>query len=117
VFGLMKSEERYVEISKISFRRYKNDVRRYTKRATKQLFLEWDGYDYYDGQFIKEYLSENPNSDIYPSIDHKLSVYYGYKNGLPAETIGNISNLCITKRIINSTKRDLISEDFKPQNN
>jgi hypothetical protein len=117
VFDLLKSEERYTEISKISFRRYKNDVRRYTKRSSKKLFMDWDGFDFYDKEYIRDYINEHPNSDLYPSIDHKLSVYHGFINNIPSEIIGGVSNLCITKRIINSTKRDLISEDFKPQNN
>jgi hypothetical protein len=33
-------------------------------------------------------------------------------NSIPPEEIGNINNLCITKRYINSMKNSLIEEDF-----
>lgn len=48
----------------------------------------------------------------YPTIDHKISVYYGFINNISPEEIGDISNLCITKRWINSTKRDSIESEF-----
>jgi hypothetical protein len=40
----------------------------------------------------------------YPTIDHKNSVFYGFMNNIPPEDISDISNLCITKRFINSSK-------------
>jgi hypothetical protein len=40
------------------------------------------------------------NSAIY----HKISVFYGFNNGIPAEEISKIGNLCITKRTNNSKK-------------
>lgn len=49
----------------------------------------------------------------YPTIDHKKSVHYGFINNISPEEISNISNLCITKRSINSTKRDMIESEFK----
>ena len=52
------------------------------------------------------------NDPNYPTIDHKISVYYGFKNSIDPNIIGSIDNLCITKRSINSSKRHLIEEEF-----
>jgi len=63
---------------------YKKVVRNTTKLNKKFLYENWDGFDYYDNEFIKGY----------------------------ASTIGSIDNLCITKRFINSIKNSLIEEEF-----
>ncbi len=72
----------------------------------------WSGYDYYDGEYIKDYLKLNPNDRLYPSIDHKISVYYGFMNNISVDDISDINNLCVTKTYINSKKRDLNEIDF-----
>lgn len=106
------SEYRYKEVSSNSYQLYKNEVRRLTKRNTKELFNRWDGYDYYDKSYIKDNIKLSHVSNDYPSIDHKISIYYGFKNDIHPSDIANISNLCITKRSINSYKRDIIDTDF-----
>jgi len=111
IVDVEKSEDRYTEINRISFRIYKNEVRRLTRKSSKVLYENWDGKDYYDGEYIKCYINDSPISNGYPTIDHKRSVYYGFKNNIPASEIADISNLCITKRCINSAKRDMI--DFE----
>ncbi len=45
---------------------------------------------------------------MYPSIDHKISLFYGFENNMNPEEIGSIDNLCITKRYINSIKGRVI---------
>jgi len=92
---------------------YKRHVRRHTNRHKKVLFELWDGYDYYDGEFIKGYLSYSPVHRYYPTVDHKISTYYGFVNNIPVEEISDISNLCMTKRFINSKKKEMIEENFK----
>lgn len=91
---------------------YRKDVRNITKKYKKELFEKWDGNDYYDNEFIKGYLSYSHIHRYYPSIDHKISIYYGFINNIPADKIGNISNLCITKRYINSIKKSTIDSEF-----
>jgi hypothetical protein len=92
---------------------YKRDVRRITNSFKKELYEKWDGYDYYDGEFIKGNFSYNHTHRLYPTIDHKISVYYGFVNNISPEEISDINNLCITKRSINSRKRDLVDSEFK----
>jgi hypothetical protein len=83
---------------------YRNKVRTLTLKNKKELFEKWDGYDYYD----KEYIIENMNLHFldskFPTIDHKISIQYGFINAIKEEEISGIENLCITKRILNISK-------------
>ena len=95
------------------FKLYTKLVVNKTHSFEKQLFQNWNGYDYYDGGYIKDNLSLNSNDKLYPTIDHKISIFYGFNNNIPADDIANINNLCITKRSINSSKNKLTEEEFK----
>ena len=87
---------------------YKKLVKNITNKYKKELFENWDGHDYYDNEYIKGNLNLKPIDRFYPTIDHKTSIHYGFINNIPPETIGDISNLCITKKYINSSKRNKI---------
>lgn len=91
------------------WRVYKNEVRRITRSFKKQLFENWDGLDFYDKEHIKEYLELHHNNKKYPTIDHKISVFEGFSRKIEAKNIGDISNLVITKRSINSKKSNSLS--------
>jgi len=95
---------------------YKNEVRKYTNRVKKKLYEDWDGTDYYDNELIKGYLSNTHTHRFYPSIDHKISVYYGFINNIPSIEVGDVTNLCITKRFINSSKSKMIEDEFIKSN-
>jgi hypothetical protein len=82
---------------------YRRNVDNLTDRNKKVLFENWDGYDYYDNEYIKDNLKNKVDKN-YPSIDHKISVYYGFINNISFEDIANIDNLCITK-ISNNCKK------------
>ena len=83
---------------------YRKKVRCITNKYKKILFKSWNGYDYYDNQYIKENFILHHNNVNYPTIDHKISIIDGYKKNIPPEEIGGIDNLCYTKRYINSRK-------------
>lgn len=89
------------------FYKYKRLVKNLTNNIKNKLFENWDGYDYYDKEYIKDYLNLHYNDKKYPTIDHKTSILYGYKNNISIKTISNIDNLCITKRSINSSMKKL----------
>jgi len=94
----------HTEESRTEYKNYWLKVKRITNKNKKYLFENWDGTDYYDGEYIKDnFLLESGNKE-YPTIDHKTSVSYGFKNNISPKEIGNIKNLCITKRSINSSK-------------
>jgi hypothetical protein len=83
-----------------------------TNKNRNKIFEQWNGLDYYDGEHIdKKDLNKYDNT--YPTIDHKISVFFGFKNGITAEEIAKIENLCITKRIINITKNIKNEDDYK----
>lgn len=83
---------------------YKRNCRRMTKTNLKELYDNWDGYDFYDGEYIKDNLSLDYRDKKYPTVDHRVSIFYGFTNGIPVEVISSIDNLCITKRSVNSSK-------------
>ena len=93
---------------------YRRKVDNITDFKFRKIFIEsWDGYDYYDGEYIKDNFSLSSNDRTYPTIDHKISVYYGFLNDIDPVVIGDISNLCVTKNGINAGKRHLNDDEFK----
>ncbi len=109
---LVKSESLYTKEYMNKYYTYRTECRRLTCPNTKKLFESWDGMDYYDNEDISNNFLLNSNSPKYPTIDHKVSIYYGFSNQIPVEEISSIENLCITKRGINSQKRDSIEKEF-----
>ena len=99
------------------FKRYKRSVDKITSKNKKQLFNSWNGQDHYDNQLIKENLNLNYNHDDYPTIDHKISIQYGFLNEIDSFIIGSLENLCITKRSINISKNKLTEKQFKDKLN
>ena len=91
---------------------YRNECRRITNSNIKNIMIEWDGIDYYNKEDISSNFTLPHNDPGYPTIDHKESVYFGFTNNISPEDIGSNNNLCITKRGINSTKRDLCELEF-----
>ena len=91
---------------------YKKNVRRETNKYKKQLFENWNGLDYYDNENIIGNFSYSHTNKLFPTIDHKISTFFGFKNNIPYQEIGNISNLCITKKGINSMKNSIIEDVF-----
>jgi len=89
------------------FQLYKRITLYYTRKQVKNLYLNWNGLDYYDNELIKENKSLNSNDDNYPTIDHKISIKNGFENKIEPNLIGNLDNLCITKRCNNSSKGSL----------
>jgi len=89
---------------KTDYEKYLFEVRFLTNNIKKILFKNWNGYDYYDNKYIKENLKLNFRDRNYPTLDHKISIYYGFLNNILPKIIGGYDNLCITKRYINSSK-------------
>jgi hypothetical protein len=84
---------------------YKRNCRKLTNITKKELYEKWDGYDYYDNEFIRNNLNLHNTNKNYPTIDHKTSIFYGFINKIDEREICDIKNLCITKRSINCSKR------------
>lgn len=106
-FELSESKYQQFNVEK-DYLLYRNECRRITNRHIRKLFENWNGTDYYDGENIVLNFDLPHNHTDYPTIDHKVSIYYGFINKISPNEIGDISNLCVTKRSINSSKRDKI---------
>lgn len=97
----------------LKFKQYRNVVKNLTLNNKKILIENWNGYDFYDGEYIKDNFNLKFYDKNYPTIDHKISVYYGFINNIPAEEISRIENLCITKKSLNSKKNKKCYEGKK----
>lgn len=89
---------------KTDFQKYRMLVENETKKWKKELLKKWDGLDYYTGEKLITY-TKYYNHPLYKTIDHKISIYYGFKHKINPEEIGNLKNLCITSRKTNSKKK------------
>ena len=92
--------------------KYNRIVRRLSLRNKKTLLENWDGYDYYDKEYIRDNFNLKFTNPNYPSIDHKISIKYGFLNGIDVHEISRLDNLCITKRKINSSKKYKTEEEY-----
>lgn len=93
------------ESEELNYKRYKKLVGSYTRISSRILFEKWDGTDYYDDEYIKNNFELHFNNINYPTIDHKVSIFNGFKSMISPEIIGGIDNLCFTKKNNNSSKR------------
>ena len=89
------------------YQSYRKAVYNTTRKYAYQLFKEWDGYDFYDGKYIKNFKTGNK----VPTIDHKISIYAGFKANMTVDSIADPSNLCITKKSHNSSKKHHLTAD------
>jgi len=99
---------------KSEFEIYRLNVNTETRKWKKILFENWDGFDYY----TKDILLNDPkdfNNPMYRTIDHKISIYYGFNHNIDPLIIGYIDNLCITSRSNNSIKKHRIEEEMWEQ--
>lgn len=88
------------------FKYYRKLVNRFTYKSKIQLYKNWNGIDAYDNEYIKNNFIFNSNHMEYPTVDHIISIHQGFLENIPPYIIGNIKNLCITKRQINLLKRN-----------
>ena len=98
------------------FKIYKRKVRVLTRKNRETLIGIWNGTDYYDGEYIKDNFDLEYINPQYPTIDHKISIFDGFKEGFTAEEISSLDNLCFTKRSINSSKNSLSEVKYKQKN-
>ncbi len=95
------------------FKKYRNRVDHLTRKCKNRLFDEWDGFDYYDGEYIKNNIYLKHTDRLAPTIEHKITVFDGYMNNIPEKEIAKFENLAITKRSINSSRKNKNFELFK----
>jgi len=94
------------------YRKYRLSVNRLTYSLKDKILENWNGYDYYDGEFIRDNFNLNCHDRNYPHFDHKISVVYGFYNKINPKLIGEIDNICITKQWINGLKKGKCEKEF-----
>ena len=94
------------------YRKYRLEINRSLQRNKKIILDNWNGFDYYDNEYIKDNFSLSPKDRNYPHFDHKISVIYGFNNNLSTDIISNIDNICITKQHINGLKKGKCEKEF-----
>ena len=94
------------------YRKYRLSVNRITNRLKIEIISRWDGFDHYDGEYIKDYFNLPTNNRRHPNLDHKISVIYGFYNKINPQEIGCIDNICITKSWINGFKGGMCELEF-----
>ena len=92
---------------------YRRQVDNMTDKIKQELLEKWNGYDYYDNEYIFNNFKLSVYDKKYPSIDHKISVIYGFLNNISVNDISNITNLCVTKNVTNSRKGGLTEYEYK----
>ena len=97
---------------KTEYQIYRYKVDHLTKKNKLELFKNWNGFDYYDNEDISDNFKYHYSNKLYPTIDHKISVINGFISKIDPIKISDLSNLCITKRSINSSKRNKNEENF-----
>ena len=95
------------------YKLYQKIVMKISRSLKKQLIKNWDGYDYYDNEYIKDFFKFEHHHQKYPSVDHKISICFGFINNIDPYIIGGLDNLCITKRTLNNKKSKKNEKEFK----
>ena len=92
---------------------YRRQVDNISDRLKIELLKTWNGYDYYDNEYIKDYFILKSNDKRYPTLDHKTSVIYGFLNNISVNDISSLNNLCFTKNKLNAQKGRLNEDQYK----
>lgn len=115
------SERNKADVYKVSFSEeylsFRKEVDKLTSRVKKRWRRKGDHdpvVDYYTGlPFLQEMISTDlMQGDLYPTIDHKLSIYYCYINNISPAICASEENLCWTFRYLNGRKNDLPEHIF-----
>lgn len=111
----MKESGVWIDYQDDKFENYKEYYRiawNYYKSIRNEFLDVWNGYDFYDGEYIKENFSKDSNDGDYPSIDHIISIKDCFLKGISPIEASNFNNLCVTKRRINAAKKNFTLEHF-----
>lgn len=67
---------------------------------------------YYSGVLFST-SKDHFNNAVYPTIDHKISIWYGFENDIPPEQIADASNLAWCAKLLNTYKRHMTEDQFR----
>lgn len=95
-------------IDRVGYNKYKQEIWKLTKKNKEN--IPFTGLCYYTGVNISKI---NFYNDFHhASVDHKISISYGFNNNIPAEEIATEKNLCYCSRLTNTIKREMTEEEF-----
>ena len=106
--GLETRKENGNIITEHSWKQYWKKCDYLTQKIRKQMIQGWDGYDYIDGEYIRENLDLHYSHKRYPTLDHVVPRSECFKQGLTPEEATQPSNLKWTTRINNSKKHNKV---------
>tara|TARA_R110000744_G_scaffold362730_1_gene470844 strand:- start:29 stop:682 length:654 start_codon:yes stop_codon:yes gene_type:complete len=106
--GLETRKENGNIITEHSWKQYWKKCDYLTRKLRKQMIQDWDGYDYIDGEYIRENLDLHYSHKRYPTLDHVVPRSECFKQGLTPEEATQPSNLKWTTRINNSKKHNKV---------
>ena len=89
---------------KAEWKQYWKKCDRLTLKIRPQMLENWDGYDYIDGEYIKDNLSLHFSHGDYPTLDHLKSRSQCFKEQINPYEATSPENLKWTKRRNNSSK-------------
>jgi hypothetical protein len=95
-------------IDTMAFNKYKQEIWKLTKKNKEN--IPFTGLCYYTGVNISK--TNFYNDFHHVSVDHKISISYGFNNNIPVEEIAAEKNLCYCSRLTNSIKREMTEEEF-----
>jgi len=87
---------------------YRKEVVYLTSKVRKQLYNINDTC-YYSGVRM----TPSGCGNLSKTIDHKISIVYGFKNNISPKKLAEIDNLCVTCRLINIIKNYRTEEEFR----
>jgi len=93
-------------IENYSWKQYWKRCDYLTQKIRKQMLEIWDGYDYIDGEYIKDNLKFHYSDKNYPTLDHVKPRSQCFKEGLSPYEATTSENLKWTKRVNNSKKHN-----------
>jgi endogenous inhibitor of DNA gyrase (YacG/DUF329 family) len=102
--GLITRKENGNIIENPTWKQYWKRCDWLTSKARKIMVDDWDGYDYIDGEYIKDNLKLHYSDKNYPTLDHVKPRSQCFKEGLSPYEATTPENLKWTKRINNSKK-------------
>jgi hypothetical protein len=91
------------------YQKYEKEVRQYTNKNV--INLEKCKTCYYTN-ILLDYTTSDPSTMNQATVDHKISVIFGFRNNIPACEIGALHNLCYCSRLINSIKNYKCEKEF-----
>lgn len=96
--GFSEEEFEFIKDNLTDFELYSRKVRQYSSRFKSKLFKLHDRCQYTNTLF---------SNTVKRSLDHCMSVFYGFMNNIPIHIIGGIKNLKVVRFDLNISKNKL----------